>query len=272
VETLSALDRFTQLADLPDQQIDLALGALLIAAHTGPDVDVDEQLALLDSLAAAVHDRIPVADEPLAKINVLNDYLFDEVCFAGNVADYYDPRNSMLHHVLRRRLGIPITLALVYVEVGARLGLPLVGIGMPGHFLVRHLGDQNLFIDPYNRGVMLSEAECAERLRSISDSIRWDRSFLDPVTNREFLGRMLRNLAAIWVQREELAQAVAALGMLIVLQPEEPGHRRDRGMLLHRLGDSETALSDLETYLELHDLAPDAAYVRRTIADIRESG
>ena len=272
MDLATASERFESLTRISGEDIDLAIGALLIAAHFDPEVDVERELRLLDSLAAGVRDRMPLEGTPLASINVLNEYLFDDIGLAGNEADYYDPNNSLLHQVLRRRLGIPITLSLIYIEVGARLGVPLVGIGMPGHFLVRHLDEKDLYIDPFNRGILLSEEECKARLRKISASIRWDQSFLAPVSNRAFLARMLRNLSAIWVRRGELTNAVITLGMLIALQPGEMGHRRDRGMLRYRLGDRQQALEDLETYLHNDFAAPDAWYVRRLTEKIREEG
>ncbi len=267
---MTAFERFTRLVELSGEDIDLTVGALLIAAHFDPDVDVEHELRVLDSLTNGVAGRMPLEGPPLAAVNVLNEYLFDEIGFAGNESDYYDPRNSFLHEVLRRRLGIPISLSLVYIEVGARLGVPLLGIGMPGHFLVRHAGEESLYIDPYYKGVMLSERECMERLKAISGVVRWDRSFLTPVTNRAFLVRMLRNLSAIWAQRSELSNAIATISMLIALQPEVPGHRRDRGLLSYRAGEHERALSDLESYLEQDFMAPDAWYVRRLAERIRQ--
>ncbi|MEX2598198.1 MAG: transglutaminase-like domain-containing protein [Dehalococcoidia bacterium] len=265
----TAIERFERLAELSGDDVDLAAGALLIAAAFDHDVDVEHELRVLDALAAGVRDRMPLEGSHLASVNVLNDYLFDEIGFAGNEAHYYDPRNSLLHEVLARRLGIPITLSLVYIETGCRLGIPLQGVGMPGHFLVRHVEEDSLYIDPFYRGIMLSEVECAERLRKITGNIRWDRSFLHPINNRSFLARILRNLSAIWVKEEALDDAVLTLGMLIALQPGEPGHRRDRGMLRYRLGEHDNALHDLETYLENDVAAPDAWYVRRLTEEIR---
>ena len=272
LDTTTAIERFEKLAALPEEQADLALGALLIGAAVEADVDVDRQLSLLDDMASAVRERAEAADGTLAQINVLNDYLFDDLGFTGNNEDYYDPRNSMLHHVLSRRIGIPITLSLLYVEVGARVGVPLVGIGMPGHFLVRHEADNSIFIDPFHRGVMLTEKECAHQFRLINQRVRWQKAFLAPVTKHAFLARVMRNLSAIWVQREELEQAERVLGLLVVLQPDELGHRRDRGMLRHRLGNPAGALEDLEAYLERQESAPDTWHVRGVVSQLRDGG
>ena len=269
---MDAVSVTTLLADLTgDAHDDVPLdrGALLIAAAFDPAVDVEAELALLDALAHGASNRISGDLDALHSINELNEYLFDHVGFTGNESDYYDPLNSFLPQVLRRRLGIPISLSLIYKEVGRRLGIPLLAIGMPGHFIVRHRDEPSLFIDPFYRGVLLSEAECAERVRKISPSVRWDRAFLSPISNRAFLARMLRNLSAIWVNRGETDEAVVALSLLIAVQPEELGHLRDRGMLRYNRGEHAPALEDLARYLESAIGAPDAWYVRRIVEKIR---
>jgi regulator of sirC expression with transglutaminase-like and TPR domain len=268
----TAFDLFARAVALPDEELDLARCALLTAACADPFVNVDDGLAHLDSLAEGGRNLVAAADGPLAQVNALNEYLFDTVGFSGNEADYYDPRNSLLDQVLKRKVGIPISLSLVYIETGARLGVPLAGVGMPGHFLVRHEGEDSLFIDPFHRGVMLSERECAERLKQISDSVRWNSSFLEPIGKRAFLARMLRNLGAIWAHREELNKAVDVLSMLIALQPGEPGHHRDRGVLRQRMGQKSLALQDLEYYLTNENSGPDAWFIRRMVDGIHESG
>ena len=268
----TAFDLFTQAVTVPGDRIELARCALLVAACADPSVSVDDGLGLLDALAHGAAERVAAADAPLAQVNALSEHLFDVVGFSGNHDDYYDPRNSLLDQVLARKVGIPITLSLVYIETGARLGVPLAGIGMPGHFLVRHEQETSLFIDPFHRGVLRSKRECAELLSQISGSVRWNPAFLDPVDNRSFLARILRNLGAIRTQREELAEAVDVLGLLIALQPDEPGHRRDRGVLRQRLGHGDLALEDLEHYLNCESNAPDAWNVRRLMERIRDSG
>ena len=244
-------------------------GAFLIAAAFDPDLDVEREISVLDALAQGAARRFSDDLEPLAAVNELNEYLFDHVCFGGNDADYYDPCNSLLHEVLRRRLGIPITLSVVYIETGRRLGVPLRGVGMPGHFLVRHDAEPSLYIDPFHRGALLSEEECAEWLRRTSGPVRWEPAFLAPVTDRAILARMLRNLSAVWVKRDDAMNAILALGLLMAVQPEEAGHWRDRGMLRYKRGDCALALEDLERYLDAAFSAPDAWYVRRVIEKIR---
>ena len=218
----SALQQFALAAGC--DEIDLAQMALLIAAAEYPDLDVKEELRALDSLAAAASRSLGQEEDPLARANALSEYLFDEVGFRGNREDYYDPRNSFLNEVLSRRLGIPITLSLVYIEVGKRLGVPLVGVGMPGHFMVRiSSGQEDLVIDPFHRGILLSEKECAQRLQEVAGAaVPWDRSYLAPVSNRELIERVLLNLRGIYMRRHDQPRAVRATEWLLTLQTQSP--------------------------------------------------
>ena len=219
---ISALEQFALAVDC--DEIDLAETALLIALGEYPDLDVGEERRALDSLASGASRRLGQEREPLAVANALSEYLFDEVGFRGNREDYYDPRNCFLNEVLRRRLGIPITLSLVYMEVGKRLGMLFEGVGMPGHFLVRiNSGLEDLFIDPFHRGILLSGEECAHRLQEVAGTaVPWDRSYLAPVSNRELIARILRNLIAIYVRRSDQHRALKANEWLLTLQPQPP--------------------------------------------------
>ena len=154
------MERFAALVQARDDEIDLGLGALLIAASEYPDMDIEREAALLDGLASAVERRIEDGSDALRTLNTLSRVLFDDLGFRGNDDDYYDPRNSFLNDVLKRRLGIPITLALVYMEVGRRVGAPLLGIGMPGHFLVRHRDEADVYVDAFYGGILLSHFLC----------------------------------------------------------------------------------------------------------------
>lgn len=218
----SALEQFALAVDC--DEIDMAQTAFLIALGEYPDLDVGEEYRALDSLASGASRRIGREREPLALANSLSEYLFDEVGFRGNSEDYYDPRNCFLNEVLRRRLGIPITLSLVYMEIGKRLGIRFEGVGMPGHFLVRfNSGLEDLFIDPFHRGILLSGQECIRRLQDVAGTaVPWDQSYLDPVSNRELVARILRNLIAIYVRRNDQRRALKANEWLLTLQPQPP--------------------------------------------------
>jgi regulator of sirC expression with transglutaminase-like and TPR domain len=269
MESSTAIDRFEALVAPGIEPFDLALAALTAAAALGEEIDVALEKTRLDDVAEEAREQVAQAEGPLGQINALNEAIFDELGFAGNTDDYYNPRNSLLNQVIERRLGIPITLSLLYIEVGARLGIPLVGVGMPGHFLVKHEHEGALFVDPFHRGIILDESECIKQFSRINEGMHWDPAFLAPVAPRSLLARMLRNLGAIWTQREELTLAERVLTLLMALQPGEAGHKRDRGMLRYRLGLRDDALADLEAYLDPRTGAPDMWYVRRIVDRIK---
>ena len=259
-------------ADADDASVDVARAALLIAATEYPDLDIDHELGLLDSLAAGAAHRLGDNRETIFTINTLSKYLFDEVGLQGNTDDYYDPRNSYLNQVLKRQLGIPITLSLVYLEVGKRLGVPLVGIGMPGHFLLRHRDETELFVDPFNRGILLSKEECAQRLTQITQNrIDWDPRYLNPISNREYLARMLNNLKSNYLQQGNFQRALSIMDLLVKLQPHALSEVRDRGLVKHRLGINQGAADDIATYLRTAPPGPDSEELRELLKQIEES-
>ena len=244
------LTQFIDLAESPDDEMGLADAAFLIAASEYPDLDIPRELAVLDSLSAAALTRFGGERDPLYCVNTLSDYLFVELGFEGNQDDYYDPRNSFLNEVLSRRLGIPISLCLVFLEVSKRLDIPMMALGMPGHLLLKHRDTEDLFVDPYNRGVLLTEEECAQRMRSVTQAdIAWDSSYLSPINNREYIARMLRNLKAVYLERQDYNRALPMINRLVALYPGDPRERRDRGVVLYSLGDHTSAIDDLEFYL-----------------------
>ena len=167
-------------------------------------------------------------------------------------------------------MGIPITLALVYMEVGRLLKIPLVGIGMPGHFLVRHVEVDDLFVDPFHGGIMLSEDECRERLRErVTGELQWDPGFLRPVSNREILARIIRNLKVIFMNKGDFVRVLNVAEFDVSLDPHSPLNRRDRGIAHYQLGHTAKALDDLRFYLALVPDGPDVGRVRALVADLR---
>jgi regulator of sirC expression with transglutaminase-like and TPR domain len=187
--------RFTELVNGPEPSLPLDEAGLLIAAHAKPGLDIGAQLAKFDELAGQV--REPTLDG-------LRRLLFRDLGFAGNEEDYYDPRNSYLDDVLERRTGLPITLAIVMMEVGRRLGVPLSGVSMPGHFLVRDKVDPEVFIDPFARGLVLDRRGCQLRFHGVHgvDAV-FDPAFLEPVGRRAIIERVLANLEGIAAGRGE---------------------------------------------------------------------
>ena len=254
----------------PDEDIRLDRTALLLAAMEYSELDVDHELTLLDSLAAGAARRLGDQRDPLFSVNTLSEYLFDEIGFRGNEEDYYDPRNSYLNDVLARRLGIPITLSLVYIEIGRRLGVPLSGVGMPGHFLVSHHGVDDLYIDPFHGGILLTQNECAERVRQVTQGgVAWDPRYLAPIGHREFIARMVRNLKGAYLARQDHSRALRMIDWLLAAQPEVDQERRDRGLVNYQMGHYSEALEDLRIYLEARPPIADANTAREIIARIQ---
>ena len=263
--------RLEGLAGLPDDEMDLAKAALLISATEYPELEIEDQLGILDSLSAGASRRMGEGRDPLFCVNTLSEYLFDEVGFRGNPDDYYDPRNSFLNEVLSRRMGIPITLSLVFLEVGKRLGVPLVGVGLPGHFLLRHVDGPDLFIDPFYRGILLSEEECAQRLREVTQAnANWDVRFLRPVSNRDFISRILRNLKGIYLSQQDSRRALNILDLLLIVQPNAVEERRDRGLLHYELGHHQAALTDLRDFLDSVPAGLDVTELRGLVSRLEE--
>ena len=271
VEQFNPLSQFADATAVkPDAEVDVARAALYIGMSEYPDLNVERELFTLQRLAGDISSRFLDDDDPLYCMNTLSEYLFDHLGFRGNEEDYYDPGNSYLNQVLERRMGIPITLALVYMEVGRRLKIPLVGIGMPGHFLVRHVEVDDLFVDPFHGGILLSEDECRQRLMErVTGAIRWDPSLLSPVSNRETLARIIRNLKAIYMQRGDFVRALTVAEFDVSLDPHSPLNRRDRGIAHYMLGHAAKAIDDLRFYLALVPDGPDVGRVRALVAELR---
>ena len=264
-------EQFARMAGLPDDEIDLAGAGFLIAAMEYPGLDLDRQFGLLDSLADGVAGKLNASQDPLFRVNTLSEYLFDELGFQGNLEDYYDPRNSFLNEVLRRRLGIPITLSLVCIEVGKRLDIPLLGVSMPGHFLLKHRDEEALFIDPFYKGILLSEEECAQRLQEATQAnIPWDPAYLAQVSNRDFVARLLRNLKNIYLQRQDHDRAIMTIDRLIILQPEATLERRDRGIARYNHDQHEEALKDLTDYLDSDPESEDVEVIEQLVRHLRD--
>ncbi|HLI28916.1 MAG TPA: transglutaminase-like domain-containing protein [Chloroflexota bacterium] len=260
--------RFAALVAASDDALDLGYAALWLAAEEYPGLDVEAYASRFDALASAVAARPLSAPPPDGRLRVLNGYLFDELGFRGNAADYYDPRNSFLNEVLDRRIGIPITLAVVHLEVGWRLGLPLAGVGMPGHFLVGYYppGAPPQYIDVFAGGLVLDQAACAARLRAQFGGFAPRDEHFAPVSKRQILARMLTNLKHIYAERGDWQRALAAIERLLLVQPGALGELRDRGLVHLRRGDLRAARRDLRRYLELAPQAPDAAAIEQELA------
>jgi regulator of sirC expression with transglutaminase-like and TPR domain len=247
---------------------DLARGALLIARIGHPMLDPAPEIARLDALADAARPRLDGARTARERAVALAAHLFDEGGFRGNTREYYDPRNSFLNDVLARRTGIPITLAVVLIEVGARLGLCLEGVGFPGHFLVRVPDPQApLLLDPFV-GRPLDDRALLDRYRALAarGASAVPIAALETADVRGILSRMLRNLLRIYVERDDNARALETVDLVLVLHPDSAEDVRLRGILYQHLECFAAARDDLRRYLALAPGAPDAARVRARIA------
>lgn len=253
--------------------VDLARAALAVAREEYPDLDESRYLRVLDELAAGAQAGLPPGSRPERKVGRLNTYLFHELGFAGNSSDYYDPRNSFLNEVLDRRTGIPLTLSLVYMEVGRRCGLVVQGVGFPGHFLCKvQLDAGELVVDPFHRGEMLGVEDLRKRLAAtVGGQMKFDRRLLRAATPKEILVRMLQNLRALYSERKDFARELSAVDRLLLLAPENGRALRERAVLYERLGGTAAAARDLERALELEPAAPDAGALRARLRKLRES-
>ncbi|WAL60677.1 SirB1 family protein [Thermocoleostomius sinensis] len=262
-----ARQRFYQEIRQPQEQIDLAKAALFLAQEEYPTLEPEDYLALLDQMALDIKERLPSNHYPLRIIQTINHYLFEELQFYGNAEDYYDPRNSYLNQVLDRHTGIPITLSLIYLEVAKRIDFPMVGIGMPGHFLIRPaIGDMQIFVDPFNRGEVLFAEDCQERLKQLfGEPIALRPEFLEAVDARYFLLRMLTNLKAIYLQQRDLTRLLAVIERMLLIHPNAPLAQRERGLLYYQLGRWTEAAQDLESYLSQIPMAEDASLMQELL-------
>ena len=240
----------------------LAHAALVIASIEYPRLIPEPYVAQLDGMGAAAAKAIATHVEDtgdrstLSCVRALNAYLFQEQRFVGNRERYEDPRNSCLNEVLDRRTGIPITLSVVYIEVGRRAGLDVDGVNFPGHFLVRlpHIasGASGVIIDPFHCGALLSEHDCRRLLQKhVGSEVAFSRSLLTPPTRSEVIIRMLLNLKRTYIHMRSLPQARDVTELLLAVMPSALSELRDRGLLASHLNDMATALRDLQTYLQL---------------------
>ena len=277
-EVPTALQYFAALV-AEDEGFALLEAAISVAQDEYPGLDPQGVLAQVDALADRLKRRIPADAVVLQKLRFLNRYFFQDLGFAGNVNDYYDPRNSYLHEVLAMRRGIPITLALIYIELATQVGLSARGVSFPGHFLVKlRAGKGEVVIDPMS-GQSLSRSELEERLlpyrrsRGLTGEFEVPLGlFLQAAAPRDVIARLLRNLKEIHRTAEDWPRLLAVCERLVVLLPQAWDERRDRGLVRAELGQDDAAALDLQAYLQHQPDADDAASLRerlRSLADGR---
>lgn len=277
----TGLEGFSALVARDDRQIDLARACLEIAGDAYPGLDVDGYLGEIARFAARLRARLAAGAAVEDRVIALNEFLFGDLGFRGNTSNYYDPRNSYLNQVIDRRRGIPITLSVLYLEIGRRIELPLEGVSFPGHFMVRlPMRGGTLVLDPFEGGVPQSEDELRARLKRVIPRVAGANAggvdvadlpldqFLEPANNRQILARLLRNLKAIYRKKDDPERQLQVLNRMLIVAPEAAGDLRDRGYLYERLECWRPALQDLAGYLEREPEAADAAEVRARMVEL----
>lgn len=267
--------RLMEIIEGPEADIPLTEAALLVASHRYPDLDVSHYLNVIGEFGSALAARVDGNTDPADRVVALNQYLFDELGFRPNTEDYYDPRNSYLNQVVERRLGIPITLSLVYMAVGTHVGLTFNGVCYPGHFLVKcALPDGMIVLDPFAKGRSLDISDLQNRLREtrggeVSRAVV--AGLLMTASKRDILLRMLRNLKAIYLQSKDLDCALEIMDWIVVADPGHANEIRDRGMVYQELECFRAAVSDFERYLELDPHSGDSDGIRNRVMELRRS-
>jgi regulator of sirC expression with transglutaminase-like and TPR domain len=275
---MPAPDRFAELLAREEAQIDLARACLLISQDAYPGLDVEGYLGEIERFAARLRGRLQGRRGVEEGVVELNQFLFDELGFHGNARDYYDPRNSYLNEVLDRRMGIPLTLSVLYLEVGRRIGLALEGVSFPGHFLVRlPLRGSMLVLDPFSGGEPQSETDLRARLRRVVPAGTTGpvpleelplEQFLEPAGKRQILARLLRNLKGIYREADKPERLLEVLNRMLTVAPEAHGELRERGLVYQRLECYRAALKDLSDYSSLEPDAPDIEDVRTKVLEL----
>jgi regulator of sirC expression with transglutaminase-like and TPR domain len=273
------LESFARALACEDARLDLARACLMIAQDAYPSLEVERYLGEIERMALRLRARMPPSAAAEERIVALNEFLFEHLGYWGNADDYYDPRNSYLNDVIDRKTGIPITLAVLYMELGRRVGLPLEGVSFPGHFLVRvRVRGSVLVLDPFAGGVPQSEADLRSRLkRVIPEGVAADvpvaelplDQFLEPASKRQILTRVLRNLKAIYRETDKPERMLEVLNRMLVLAPEASAELRDRGYVYQRLECWQPALKDLTEYLEREPEATDLDDVRVRMMELK---
>jgi regulator of sirC expression with transglutaminase-like and TPR domain len=275
---MMSADPFADLMARDEAEIDLGRACLLIARDAYPGLDVEGYLGEIERLAARLRGRLPREGGVEARVVALNEFLYDDLGYRGNADDYYDPRNSYLNEVLDRRTGIPITLSVLYLEIGRRVGLTLDGVSFPGHFLVRlRLRGATLVLDPFSGGAPQSETDLRERLGRVIPEGATGKvpvaqlpldQFLEPAGKRQILARLLRNLKGIYRDTDQPQRLLEVLNRMLEVAPAAHGELRERGLLYQRLECYRAALKDLQDYSTLEPEAPDIDEVRARLVEL----
>lgn len=258
---------FEEEVNQADEQINLAKASLFYAQAEYSNMNVEQYLDILDAMAEEVNQILPTERYPLKVIKTINNYLFTDLGYRGNSQNYYDPRNSFLNQVIDRCTGIPITLSLIYLEVAKRINFSMVGVGLPGHFLIRpNFSESGIFVDVFDRGKILFEQDCLAKLKKLyQQPVKLESRFLEAVSNRYILMRMLTNLKYIYLSNNQLFKSLDIISGMLMLVPDSPRELRDRGLIYYQLDQTKLAHQDLEYYLAILPNAEDAIMIRKLL-------
>ena len=263
---------FIDLIQRPDDSLELARAALLVAAECDANLDVPGELARIREWGDELARRIDPEWNNLQRLARLRAFLFEELGFRGDRSDYFSPSNSLLHEVVQRRRGIPLTLGILMLELGWRVGMPLEGVGFPGHFLVRLAGEpSDVLLDPFSRGMVVREADCERMLAdSTKGRVTFEPGMIASVRRRDMLLRLLNNLKNAYLRQGADALALGIVHHLIALSPEDAEETRDRGLLLFRLHRYGQALECLKSYLAAAPNASDREVIEKHCGALRQ--
>lgn len=254
------------------ESVPLVRLAIQVAIAEYPELVPHELMDRFRQIAADVESILPENPTDGDKITALNKHLFQILKFRGDEDEYYDPRNSYINDVLRRRVGMPISLCILYLDIAGRLDLSMVGVGLPGHFIVRYVGGGavgEIYVDPYHAGKVLTRRECVDLVNRLTGGrLPWHDDYLQSVDNRHIITRLLNNLRGAYARLADPARALRVQNYLITLHPDLAHALRDRGLILVRLQSYRGALEDLKRYLRMAPNAPDVDQIREQIVEL----
>jgi regulator of sirC expression with transglutaminase-like and TPR domain len=254
-----------------DGPLELLEACFCVAAEEYIDLDIREGMHRVHLLSAEGARRVHLLSNPFARLDGLQVYIYEELGFRGNEQEYDDPRNSFINEVLDRKLGIPLTLSILFMEVAQAAGFEVRGIGLPGHFVIKvEYAGRSLLVDPYHLGRVITVEDCQKLVsRTTGRPSLFRREQLDGIDERATLARMLLNLKHLYLKREDHLRALSAVERLLLINPDDPTEIRDRGFLNAQLGRPGEAVADLESYLAAAPAAPDADSVRGRVVWLR---
>ena len=266
-------DNFAQEVNRSDESINLARASLYLAQAEYPELDISKYLQQLDLIAEDIAIKLPSERYPLQIIKTINHHLYNYLEFRGNNQDYYNPKNSFLNDVIELRTGIPLTLSIIYLEIAKRLNFPMLGIGMPGHFIIRpDFKEAGIFVDAFNQGEILFKEDCEAKLQQLyQQPVKLEARFLESVNNRQILARMLTNLKQIFLHRRKYNNVLAVISGLPILFPNNPHELRDRGLLHYELNHLQAAYQDLQAYLKFANYGDEYQMIQMLLNKIENS-